>query len=344
MPSATDNGGVAGPVGGRSVGTTKRSVLVSFGVNCAEMVGLGAAAWVTGSVALRAQTATNAADVAVGVFLLIAVVSSGRPADDTHPLGYGRERFFWSLFAALGIFVGGGGLALEGAVSSALHPSSVHSYVLGYLSLAATLVLDAFALEIALRPVRAQAIQRRVSLRTYLLRRSTDPASSTVVVGGGCAVIGAVTAAVGLVTSQLTGSSTPDTVAGALIGLLLLVASALLLATNRELLSGRGVPPFILDEMRTLVAAQPGVVDVQDLFAVVVGPSSWIVNGDITFADDLDVPGLEQTIMRSGASLRQRWPSIDYIYLTPVPHARTRLWPWHDTDLASVDQPAGPSK
>ncbi len=61
---------------------------------------------VTGSVALRAQTAANAADVAVQVFLLIGVLSSVRAPDQTHPLGYGRERFFWSLLAALGIFLG----------------------------------------------------------------------------------------------------------------------------------------------------------------------------------------------------------------------------------------------
>jgi hypothetical protein len=64
-------------------------------VNCAELLSIGIAASVTGSVALRAQTAANAAEVAVEVFLLIGVLSSVRPPDDTHPPGYGRERFFW---------------------------------------------------------------------------------------------------------------------------------------------------------------------------------------------------------------------------------------------------------
>ena len=213
---------------------------MSLGVNAAETLALGAAAWVTGSVGLRAQTAANAADLAVVAFLLIGVLSSARPADQSHPLGYGRERFFWSLFAALGIFVGGGGLALEGAVSAALHPTPVDHYALGYAVLIATVALDAFALEFALRPLRQQAIARDISLRT-LVQRSTDPASITVVVGGGCAVIGATVAMIGLVVSQATGSATADTVARALIGLLLFAVSAVLLRTNRELLLGRGV-------------------------------------------------------------------------------------------------------
>ncbi|MGO9582575.1 MAG: cation diffusion facilitator family transporter, partial [Acidimicrobiales bacterium] len=109
-------------------------------MNCAETLALGVAAGVTGSIALRAQTAANAADVAVQVFLLIGVLSSVRPADETHPLGYGRERFFWSLFAALGIFVGGSGVAFDETVRSALHPSPVHSYLVGYVVLATTQV------------------------------------------------------------------------------------------------------------------------------------------------------------------------------------------------------------
>jgi hypothetical protein len=73
-----------------------------------------------------------------------------------------------------------------------------------------------------------------------------------------------------------------------------------------------------------IVAAQQGVIDVPDLFAVVIGPSSLIVEGDVTLADDLDVPAVEQTIMRSAAALRERWPSIGYVYLTPVSQARLR--------------------
>jgi cation diffusion facilitator family transporter len=304
-------------------GTTRRGVLVTCAVDCAETLGLGIAAWLTGSAAVRAQTAAAAADVAVQVFLLIGVLRSVRPADETHPLGYGRERFFWSLFAALGIFVGGGVLGLDQAISSALRPSPVHPGLFAYLVLAVTVLLDAFALEVALRPERERAAARGVSLRSYLYQ-STDPASTTNVVGGGCAVIGGLVAIVGLALSEVTGSRAPDAVAGGLIGLLLLASSVLLLQTNRDLLSGRGVPPAMVRQMSRIVAEQDGVVGVPDLFALVIGPSSLIVDGDVIFADDLDVPAVEKTIMRCVAALRRRWPPIEYVYLTPVPEARPR--------------------
>ena len=131
-------------------------------------------------------------------------------------------------------------------------------------------------------------------------------------------------ASVGLAVSQLTGSPMPDTVASGLIGLLLLVTSAFLLRTNRELLTGRGVAASTLVEMRKIIEAQAGVVKVPDLFAVFVGASSVIVNGDVTFGDSLNVPAVEEAIVQVAAALRERWPSIEYVYLTPVPSARPR--------------------
>ncbi|HEV3188369.1 MAG TPA: cation transporter [Acidimicrobiales bacterium] len=304
--------------------TTNKGVVTALIVNCAEVIGLGIAAWITGSTSLRAQTAVNVAEVAVVVFLLVGVLSSVRGPDERHPLGHGRERFFWSLFAALGLFLGGGGLALDEAVRSALRPERVHSFVLAYVVLAATTVLDVYSLETGLRPLRRQASDRNLSTRAYL-RRSTDPALVTVVVGGGCAVIGAVLAAAGLAASQAIASSTPDTVASALIGLMLIAASVFLVEINRDLIGGRGVSPTTLKEMRSIVESQPGVVDVPDLFAIIVGPTSMVVDGNVIFAHDLDMPEVEEIITRANGELRRRWPSIEYIYLTPVPPKRPRL-------------------
>jgi cation diffusion facilitator family transporter len=277
--------------------TTRRGVVVALVVNCLETVGLGVTAWATGSIALRAQSASEAAQVAVTTFLLVGVLTSLRGPDEAHPLGYGRERFFWSLFAALGLFVGGGGLALDEAIRSALHPTPVHSYGLGYAVLGVTAVLDAYSVLVGLRPLRQQAAERGLSSRAYL-PRSTDPASVTVVVGGGCAVIGAVLAVAGLAVSQLTGSPTPDSVASAMIGLLLIVVSVFLLKTNRELLTGRGVAPSMLSDMRAIIAAKPGVVEVPDLFAIVVGPLSLVVEGRSPSIADSTCPQLSRSLLR----------------------------------------------
>src|SRR5262249_43811618 len=92
---------------------TRRVVLVSLVVAIVQAIALAAAALVTDSSAIVAQTFATAADVAVQVFLVIGVYTSVQDADETHPLGYGRERYFWSLYAALAIFVSGIVVAFE---------------------------------------------------------------------------------------------------------------------------------------------------------------------------------------------------------------------------------------
>lgn len=219
--------------------------------------------------------------------------------------------------------MGGSGLAFDEAVRSALHPAPVHSFLLAYLVLGATAAMDASAVVVGLRPLREQAALRGISSRAYL-RINTDPAAATVVVGGGCAVVGAFVAGTGLAISEVTNNPLSDTIASALIGLLLFVASVLLLKTNRALLTGRGVGPALLSEMRKVIAHQPGVSDVPDLFAVVVGPLSLVVDGDVTFDHGIDVSEVESSIASAASELRERWPMIQYIYLTPVAMKRPR--------------------
>jgi cation diffusion facilitator family transporter len=303
---------------------TNRGVTTALIVNCVEVVGLGVAAWITKSTSLRAQTAVNVAEVAVVIFLLVGVRSSARGPDERHPLGHGRERFFWSLFAALGLFLGGGGLALDEAVQAALHPVPLHSFTLAYVVLAVTAMLDLYSLVVGFRPLRRQASERNISSRAYL-RRSTDPAAVTVVVAGASAVVGACVAASGLAASQALGSPTPDTIACALIGIMLFAASIFLVDINRDLIGGRGVAPTTLKEMRSIVASEPGVVDVPDLFAIVVGSESMVVDGDIVFSNDVGLSDVEQSITRANDDLRKRWPKIEYVYLTPVSAESPRL-------------------
>ena len=298
-------------------------MVVGLGVSAIETLALGIAAAATGSVGLRTQTVTSVADVAAGVFLLIGVISSARLPDTRHPLGYGRERFFWSFVAAIGIFLGGFGAAVAETVEAAIHPAQPDAYLLGYSILVVVIALDSVALVAGLRPLVRRARERRLPVGE-LLWRGTDPAVTTVVLGSAAGVSGGLVAGLGLAVGQLTSRPVFDTAASGLIGLILLATSVVLLHTNRELLTGRGVPAALLRRMQAVVGERPGVVAVPDIFALVVGPSSLIVDGDVIFQDSLDVPAVEQVIVEAADALRALWPAVTYVYLNPVAARRSR--------------------
>ena len=83
------------------------TVLVALAANAGIAVAKIVAGLLSGSSAMLAEGAHSVADTTNQVFLLTSLRLGRRPADETHPFGYGTERFNWSLLAAVGIFVTG---------------------------------------------------------------------------------------------------------------------------------------------------------------------------------------------------------------------------------------------
>lgn len=86
-----------------------------------------AAGVIGGSSAMLAEGAHSVADTTNQLFLLASLRRSAQPADDTHPFGYGKERFFWSLLAAVGIFVSGAAFSVYEGVHGLLSGASAHA-------------------------------------------------------------------------------------------------------------------------------------------------------------------------------------------------------------------------
>jgi divalent metal cation (Fe/Co/Zn/Cd) transporter len=88
-----------------------RTVLVALGSGLGVALAKVLVAVFTGSSAMAAEAAHSLGDSANDLFLFVAQRRSTRRPDDRHPLGYGREAYFWALIAALGVFVAGAAFA-----------------------------------------------------------------------------------------------------------------------------------------------------------------------------------------------------------------------------------------
>jgi cation diffusion facilitator family transporter len=119
-----------------------RTVLVALGSGLAVAVAKAVVAVVTGSSAMAAEASHSLADTANDLFLFVAQRRSTRRPDDRHPLGYGREAYFWALIAALGVFIAGAAFSLREGITELIHPSVTSSFTVAYVVLAISTVFD----------------------------------------------------------------------------------------------------------------------------------------------------------------------------------------------------------
>ena len=109
-------------------GSSTRIVVVAFFANLGVAVVKAIAAVLTGSTAMTAEAFHAGADVGNQVLLVVAQRRSGRPADQLHPFGYGREAYFWALLASIVVFVAGAVFSFREGVAELLHSVPLHSF------------------------------------------------------------------------------------------------------------------------------------------------------------------------------------------------------------------------
>ena len=133
-----------------------RTVWVAFGANLLVGVAKSIAAVVTGSASMLAEAAHSWADTGNEVFLLVANRRSHRPPDRAHPLGHGREAYVWSLLAALGLFVAGAAVSVTHGIQELITPEPATDFVVGYVVLALSFVLEGISFLRSVRQARAR--------------------------------------------------------------------------------------------------------------------------------------------------------------------------------------------
>jgi len=262
-----------GPV----VAESARTVVVALAANLAIALAKLVVALVSRSSAMLAEAVHAFADAGNQVLLLVAQRRSEVAPDERHPLGHGREAYFWGLLASLGVFLVGALLSIRQGIEELLEPTQVSSFGLTYAVLFVSLVLESISLRRAYRQLRGEAQDLSREFLEHL-DQSSDPIARAVFAEDAVAVVGNVIAAAGIALRQVTGSSVPDGMAAILIGLALGYVAYQLGRRNADFLVGRQAPVSLQKRVEASVARQPGVSANVELLLVFIGPRRlWAV-------------------------------------------------------------------
>src|SRR5438067_9682325 len=123
--------------------------IANFGIAVAKLVAFA----FTGAASMLAESVHSIADTGNQGLLILGRRRARRPADEAHPFGFARERYFWSFVVAVILFTVGSMFALFEAVEKLRQPHELDSvwWAIGTLFLA--IVLETFSLRTALQEV-----------------------------------------------------------------------------------------------------------------------------------------------------------------------------------------------
>jgi cation diffusion facilitator family transporter len=293
------------------------TVLVAGGANLAIAVAKIVAGFLSGSSAMLAEGAHSVADTVNQVFLLTAITRSKKPADVRHPFGYGMERYFWALLAAVGIFVLGAGFSVYEGIHTLFHPEPVEALVVAYVVLAISFVFEGTSWAKALLQLRREAGEERVSLLTHVFT-TPDPTVKTVAFEDSAALIGIVVAAAGVTLHATTGNGVFDGIASILIGLLLVGVAISLGSSSKRNLIGEAVPQAVRDGLTEVINETPGVDVVVELLTMRLGPDDVLVAARVDVDDSSTGGDVEQVADDVERRVRESYPQVRHVFLDPT--------------------------
>ena len=254
----------------------------------------GAAAW-TGSSAMLSEGVHSVVDTGNSLLLLYGLNRAKRSPDHDHPLGYGREIYFWSFVVAVLVFALGAGVSFYEGVAHVLNPEPIRNPVVNYAVLGLSALFDGTTWWIALRNFKGRM---RFSSLIGAIHNSKDPPSFMVLFEDSAALIGLIIAFAGTYLSVKFHSPIVDGFASILIGVVLAATAALLAWETKGLLIGEAADQSIID---SIMRVADGI----------------LVALSLEFADELKTPEIELKIAELERRVRHLHPTVIAPFVKP---------------------------
>lgn len=272
------------------------------------------AAAISGSSAMLSEAVHSTVDTLNEVLLLYGIKRSSKPPDPEHPLGHGREIYFWSFVVALLIFALGAGISILEGVRQILSPHPVTDPLIAYLVLGLSLVFEAISWSFAFRTFR----KTKGSLG-YIeaLENSKDPATFTVLLEDSAAILGIAIASTGIAAAQLTGVEELDGVASIGVGLVLALTAMILARETKSLLIGEQAKRPLREAILQFVRADGAVCGARRLMTIHLAPNQIIASVSIRFTPDMTASAVEKEFISLERRLRSTHPEVIALMLRP---------------------------
>jgi cation diffusion facilitator family transporter len=292
----------------------KRVVYAALAGNLAITLTKFVAAAISGSSAMLSEGVHSLVDTTNELLLLYGLSRASRPPTPSHPLGFGRELYFWSFIVALLVFTLGAGVALWQGVSRVLHPRELESAWLNYTVLAGAFVFEGLSWRVAFRQFRkAKGSQGWLEA----IRASKDASTLTVLLEDTAALLGVIVAAAGIAAAHVLDMPRLDGVASIGIGLLLAVSSLVLAAETKGLLIGEPAEPWLRDAILQIAQDDKAIRKANGVLTFQMGVDRIAAALSVEFEDHLTANDIEACVRRVEDRVAEKHPEVVMLFVKP---------------------------
>ena len=280
-------------------------------------------AWaLTGASSLLAEGIHSVADAGNQVLLLVGGRRAEREATETHPFGYGRERYIFGFIVAVVLFSVGGLFALYEAYHKwhEVHegiPNKLLESSWWWVPLV-ILTLAIVAESLSFRTAIVEANKTRGKQRwSRFIRAAKAPELPVILLEDFAALIGLVLALFGVGMTLLTRNGIFDMIGTGMIGLLLVAVAITLAIETKSLLVGEAATKDAVARIEKALSQTPGVERLIHMKTMHLGPEEVLVAAKIAVTGTSSATDVAQTIDRAEQNIRAAEPMVTSLYLEP---------------------------
>jgi cation diffusion facilitator family transporter len=303
--------------------SSNKTIYAAMGANLAIAITKFIAASITGSSAMISEGIHSVVDTGDQLVLLLGLHRSQKPADDSHPFGYGQELYFWTFIVAILIFAIGGGMSIYEGITHLINPSPLEDPIWNYIVLSIAIILEGFSWTVALKEFLPTKGKQNF---WQAIKNSKDPTVFTILFEDTAAILGLVVALIGIFLGDLFNNVYFDGIASIIIGIILSIVAVLLARESKGLLVGESANPQTIANIRSLSKTEPGVQEVIRVLTMQLAPQEVLLNLEIQFSKNLTGEEIALTVERLEIKIRQKHPEIKQIFIEAKSLAATRKY------------------
>lgn len=292
----------------------KTALFAAMGANIIIALAKFGGAVYTGSSAMLSEGIHSVVDVGNQCLLLFGMKDAARPADASHPMGYGLRIWFWGFVVAMAVFALGSGVAIYEGIEKVQAPHPLHNIRINIFILVAAIGLEGSSLAVALKQVAAEARKRGLTMFATI-RRHRDPTIFAVVYEETAALAGLVAALIGISLAWALDMPVIDGWTSIVIGVILAVTSLSLARQCYTLMTGQAADPAIEDRLREILSRIKPVDHINEVRTMHFGPSEVLVLVSLDFHDDTKASGIEKITSDVEEGLREEFPEVRRVYI-----------------------------